>query len=193
MDGLPINEIAGRLKITRKTVYNAIDKALGVGPIAALGDLSGRGVKAVIGDDAKSWVLSLACQSPREHGYANQVWSYSLLAKQVQKDCMRQGYSSLQKTGKSVVHGILDKAGIKAQTINYYLESREAEFDRKMAALLVVYKEEELSNAPGEKQERKHVTICYDEKPGDTGHKKHGRPAYARCWKAAHHRKGLRI
>jgi transposase len=166
MDGLPIKEIADKLNITRKTVYNSIDKSLGLGPIAALDDLSGRGVKAVIGDDAKSWVLSLACQSPRDYGYANEVWSYSLLAKQIQKDCVAQGYPSLQKAGKSVVHGILEKAGIKPHKISYYLERRDEEFDKKMAEVLVVYKEVELSNAIGQKEERKHVTISYDEKPG---------------------------
>lgn len=166
MDGLPINEISGKLDVTRKTVYNCIDKALALGPVAALDDLSGRGVKAVIGDDAKSWVLSMACQSPRDYGYANEVWSFSLLAGQVRKDCVAQGYPSLQKAGKSVVHGIMKKAGIKPHKISYYLEKRDEEFERKMAEVLVVYKEVELSNAPDQKEERKHVTISYDEKPG---------------------------
>ncbi len=102
-------------------------------------------------NDAKSWVLSLACQSPRDHGYANEVWSYSLLVKQVQKDCMAQGYPGLQK------------AGIKPHKISYYPERRDEEFDRKMAEVLVVNKEVEMYNAPGEKEERKHVTISYDD------------------------------
>ncbi|HXL54996.1 MAG TPA: IS630 family transposase [Chitinophagaceae bacterium] len=166
MDGFPINEISGELSITRKTVYNCIDKALGFGPIAALADLSGRGVKGAISDDAKSWVLSVACQSPRDYGYANEVWSYSLLAKQIQKDCITQGYSNLKKAGKSVVHGILEKAGIKPHKISYYLERRDEEFDRKMAEVLVVYKEVQMANASDQKEERKQVTISYDEKPG---------------------------
>lgn len=166
IDGIAINEISDKLSITRKTVYNCIDKALGFGPIAALDDLSGRGVKAVISDDAKSWVLSVACQSPRNYGHANEVWSYSLLAKQIQKDCIIQGYPNLKKAGKSVVHGILQKAGIKPHKISYYLERRDEEFDRKMAEVLVVYKEVQMVNASDQKDERKHVTISYDEKPG---------------------------
>ena len=166
MEGYAINEISGKLSVTRKTVYNCIDKALGFGPIAALGDLSGRGVKAAISDDAKSWVLSVACQSPRDYGYANEVWSYSLLSKQIQKDCIAQGYSNLKKAGKSVVHGILEKAGIKPHKISYYLERRDKEFERKMAEVLVVYKEVQMSNTSDQKGERKKVTISYDEKPG---------------------------
>ncbi|MEO6684385.1 MAG: IS630 family transposase [Dyadobacter sp.] len=171
MDSLPINEIANKLNITRKTVYNCIDKALGFGAIAALSDLSGRGVKAVIGDDAKSWVISVACQSPRDYGHANEVWSYSLLSKQIQKDCLAKGYPQLQNAGKSVLHGILEKTGIKPHKISYYLERRDEEFDRKMAEVLVVYKEVELCNiaeqtASSAAEERKCATISYDEKPG---------------------------
>jgi len=166
MDGLPINSISLELGITRKTVYNCVDKALGFGPIAALEDLSGRGVRAVISDDAKSWVVSVACQSPRDFGYANEVWSFSLLSKQVQKDCMTQGYPNLKKASKSVVHGILEKAGIKPHKISYYLQNRDTEFDRKMAEVLVVYKEVEMYRHSAQKQERKQVMISYDEKPG---------------------------
>ena len=166
MDGLSINLISGELSVTRKTVYNCIDKALGFGPIPALDDLSGRGVRATISDDAKSWVLSVACQSPRDFGYANEVWSYSLLAKQIQKDCIAQGYHNLKKAGKSVVHGILGKAGIKPHKIRYYLEKRDEEFDRKMAEVLVIYKEVEMVNTSEQKEKRKQVTISYDEKPG---------------------------
>lgn len=166
MDGFSINLISGELSVTRKTVYNCIDKALGFGAIPALDDLSGRGVRATISDDAKSWVLSVACQSPRDFGYANEVWSYSLLAKQIQKDCITQGYHSLKKAGKSVVHGILEKAGIKPHKIRYYLEKRDQEFDRKMAEVLVVYKEVEMVNTSEQKEKRRQVTISYDEKPG---------------------------
>jgi transposase len=166
MEGFAIIEISDELGITRKTVYNCIDKALGFGPIAALDDLSGRGVRATISDDAKSWVLSVACQSPRDYGHANEVWSYSLLAKQIQKDCIAQGYPKLKKAGKSVVHGILEKAGIKPHKISYYLEKRDEEFERKMAEVLVVYKEVQMSNTSEQKEARKQVTISYDEKPG---------------------------
>lgn len=89
-----------------------------------------------------------------------------MLAKQIQKDCILQGYPNLKKAGKSVVHGILEKAGIKPHKISYYLERRDEEFDRKMAEVLVVYKEVQMVNASDQKDERKHVIISYDEKPG---------------------------
>ena len=168
---MPIKEIAIKLNITRNTVYTCIDKALGFGPITALEDLSGRGVKAVISEDAKSWVISVACQSPRDYGYVNEVWSYSLLSKQIQKDCQLKGYPQLQNAGKSVLHGILAKTGIRPHKISYYLERRDEEFGRKMAEVLVVYKEVELCNVAEQtssstRDDRKYTTISYDEKPG---------------------------
>lgn len=166
MEGLAINEIAETLSVTRKTVYKCIDKALSFGPVAALNDLSGRGIKPVITDDAKTWVLSVACQSPRDYGHANEVWSYRLLSEQIQKDCLKQGYPNLAKAGKSFIHGVLENTGIKPHKISYYLEKRDEEFDRKMAEVLVVYKEVEMLNTGKQKEERKQAMISYDEKPG---------------------------
>ena len=55
------------------------NKALALGAIAALKDLPGRGVKPVITDDAKSWVLSIACNKPADYGYSYETWTYRLL------------------------------------------------------------------------------------------------------------------
>lgn len=171
MEGKPIAEIAKEVGLSRQSIYEAVDKAIAFGPLAALNDLSGRGAPAEITDDDKAWVLSIACQSPKEFGYAHELWTISLLAEFVRAQSKGSGHPSLQKAGKSVIHGILNKAGIKPHKIRYYLERRDAEFDSKMAEVLAVYKEVEIINAEEEKNAnardgRKTTVISYDEKPG---------------------------
>ena len=133
--------------------------------MTALKDLPGRGVKPKITDDAKSWVLSTACTSPKEIGYANELWTYSLLISHIRKTCNDNGHECLSKIGKGVLNGILTKENIRPHKINYYLEKRDPEFKSKMAIVLHVYKEVTMIN-DGEIKQKKEATISYDEKPG---------------------------
>lgn len=172
MDNNPVSEIARSVGLSRESIYSNIDKALAFGPIAALDDLSGRGVSAEISDADKAWVVNLACSSPKDHGYANELWTYSLLARHIKENCVAKGYPRLKNAGKSFVHGVLDKEGIKPHKITYYLERRDENFEEKMAQVLSVYKEVQLINVGEQGQEgqemseRNHTTVSYDEKPG---------------------------
>ena len=165
MDNQTITSIANDCNTNRPLVERCIDKAIAFGVMVALKDLPGRGIKPTITDDAKSWVLSIACTPPKELGFANEVWTYSLLIKHIRKICNENGYECLGKIGKGVLNGILTKGNIKPHKINYYLEKRDPEFESKMATVLYVYKEVLMIN-DGETKREKHVTISYDEKPG---------------------------
>lgn len=172
MDADPVSAISKVVGLSRESVYACIDKALAFGPIAALNDLAGRGAPSEITDEDKAWLLSVACQQPKELGYSNEIWTVSLLAKHIRKVCVEKGHPALERAGKSLVHGILDKAGIKSHKISYYLERRDPLFEEKMAQVLAVYKEvelinsQEMSNDAQPTETRKRTTIYYDEKPG---------------------------
>jgi transposase len=64
------------------------------------------------------------------------------------------------------LHTILSKSNIKPHKIDYYLENRDPDFDRKMTNVLFVYKEVEMQNEIADKSQQTSVTISYDEKPG---------------------------
>ena len=170
MEHTPVAQISKEVGLSRESVYSALDKAFAFGPIAGLKDLSGRGASPEISDEDKAWVIHLACSSPGDYEYAYEVWTYNLLAKHIQKTCEAEGYPKLKNAGKSLVHGILDKAGIKPHKITYYLEKRDEKFEEKMAQVLAVYKEIQLTNILEEEKRsdssRKHTTVSYDEKPG---------------------------
>ena len=164
--GKKVTEIARELKSNRPAVERTIDRALSFGPLQALRDLSRPGRPAKIPDDAKTWVLSLACQKPKDLGYAAETWTYSALIKHVKAHCEKEGYPSLSKLGKGRLNAILSKGNIKPHKIRYYQERRDPDFDVKMTDVLYVYKEVQLLNEQPSSAERNSTTISYDEKPG---------------------------
>jgi len=166
MEGRTITGIARSLNTNRPLVDRCINKAIAFGAITALKDLPGRGVKPKITDDAKSWVLSIACQSPKELGYAHETWTYSLLRQHIRENCHQAGYRVLSKIDKGVLNKILSQGNIKPHKISYYLEKRDPEFEVKMANVLQVYKEIALINENPADENRKITTLSYDEKPG---------------------------
>ena len=70
-DGRRITDIAREMATTRPLVERVIDKALAFDPLQALKDLPRPGRAPKVSDDAKSWVLSVACCKPKELGYAH--------------------------------------------------------------------------------------------------------------------------
>ena len=143
-DGESVSSIARRLRTNRPKVERCIDKALELGPMTALEDLPGRGRSPAITAEARAWLISLACQKPKELGYSYELWTTRLLAKHARAHCHEAGHPSLQRIGRGTVSKILTKNEIRPHKIVYYLEKRDPEFDVKMAQVLHVYKEVEL-------------------------------------------------
>ena len=132
---------------------------------AGLSDLYHRPHDPVITPDAKAWVVSLACTSPKDLGMAAELWTRSALATYVRSHASATGHPSLQKAVKATVHRILEEQTLKLHKITYYLEKKDPEFDRKMREVLMVYREVTLGEqrtADG----RPIITVSVDEKPG---------------------------
>src|SRR5450755_2009532 len=66
--GESIASIGRRLGMTRLSVSKWVAKALAVGPMAALKDSYHRPKEPAIGDDAKAWVVHVACSKPKDLG-----------------------------------------------------------------------------------------------------------------------------
>src|SRR6266851_3314460 len=79
-DGETVSAIARRLRTNRPRVERCIDKALQVGPLAALDDLPRSGKPATITPEARTWVISLACDKPTTYGYSYELWTTDLLS-----------------------------------------------------------------------------------------------------------------
>jgi transposase len=164
-EGLTVSAIAAELHTNRPRVERCISKALDLGVRAALKDLPGRGRPMAMNDEDKAWVVSLACQKPKDLGYAQELWTMRLLAKHVQKHSAEAGHPALRKLGRGTVSKILSAHPVKPHKIQYYLERRDPDFKAKMTEVLHVYKDVEVWRKEGLPPEVVGV-LSYDEKPG---------------------------
>jgi transposase len=163
-DGRSISEIARTLRTTRPRVERCIDKALQLGPMAGLADLPGRGRKASIPTEARAWVVSLACQKPKDLGYPHELWTTALLMQHVRAHCQEAGHPELGRLARGTVSKILTHSQVRPHKISYYLERRDPDFEEKMAQVLCVYREVEALRAAGGSSLV--AVLSYDEKPG---------------------------
>ena len=99
--GETITGIARAMEITRKSVRKWIDKALAMGAEAALKDAYHRPHPPVITEQARAWVIHLACSKPKDLGYAAELWTRSLLAQHVRREAMQAGHPSLSRAAKA--------------------------------------------------------------------------------------------
>jgi transposase len=164
-EGQTVSAIATALHTNRPKVERCVSKALELGVRAALRDLPGRGRRRSITDEDSTWVVNLACQKPKDLGYAQELWTTRLLAKHIQKHCMADGHPQLQKLGRGTVSKILSAHPVKPHKIQYYLERRDPEFKAKMIEVLHVYRDVELWRKTSLPPEVVGV-LSYDEKPG---------------------------
>src|SRR5206468_6301273 len=103
----------------------------------------------VITDDAKAWVVHLACSKPKELGYAAEVWTRSALARHVRQYARAEGHASLAHAAKATVHRILAEQPLHPEKVKYYLERRDPNFEARMREVLLVYQEVALQNQNG--------------------------------------------
>lgn len=68
--GMTIAIIVRKYGTNQPLVERTVDKAIEFGPIAALDDLLRSGRPSEITDDAKAWVVSIACEYPTKLGFA---------------------------------------------------------------------------------------------------------------------------
>jgi transposase len=164
--GENVSRIARALKTTRPSVVKWIDKALQMGVTVGMKDTPHKPREAVITDNAKAWVVHLACSKPKEFGYAAELWTRSALARHVRKHAAEAGFPALDKAGKATVQRILASQALQPHKVRYYLERRDPEFERKMRDVLLVYQEVALQNAGQGHLQPMVVTVSVDEKPG---------------------------
>jgi transposase len=164
-EGQTVSAVAQALHTNRPRVERCVAKALELGVRAALRDLPGRGRRRSMGDEDRTWVIDLACQKPKDLGYAQELWTTRLLAKHIRSRCVEAGHPQLQKLGRGTVSKILAAHPVKPHKIQYYLERRDPEFKPKMTEVLHVYRDVELWRHNGLPPQIVGV-LSYDEKPG---------------------------
>ena len=167
-DGRSPTEIWRAQGVSKPTIYKCIDKALAAGVAVGLRDRYHRAHAPEISEEAKAWVVNLACCKPKDFGLAAELWTISALAAYVAAEAVGAGFPRLARAGKSTVWRILDEREIKPHRVRYYLEARDRAFEKKMAEVLVVYREVSLYRAEAVHDARPQAiySVSVDEKPG---------------------------
>ena len=161
--------VGQRLRVHHQTAQRCVERAVAYGALAALDDRPRPGKEPTITPEAKAWLVSLACDKAKDHGYPHELWTTRLLARHAREHGPAVGHDCLARLVQGTVCKILGQEEIKPHKVRYYLENRDAEFEQKMAEVLCVYREVEvLKKAPAKSKRRgKPVGIVsYDEKPG---------------------------
>lgn len=167
--GKSITAIQRITGVSRETIYKYIGKALVLGPEEALKDAPRQPKEPTITEDAKMWVVNIACTKPKDNNYAAELWTLSLLAQHAREHAPKAGYACLARAAKATIHRILKEHPVQPHKIRYYLEKRDPEFQRKMEEVLIVYQEVNLQNKQDDSKEPQNsrtITVSIDEKPG---------------------------
>ncbi len=165
--------VGQRVGVHHQTVQRCIERALAYGPLMALDDRPRPGKEPTITPEAKAWLVSLACDKAKDHGYPHELWTTRLLARHAREHGAAAGHGCLANLVQGTVCKILGQEEVKPHKVRYYLERRDAEFEQKMAEVLCIYREVQVLKKAATKakkrsnKSRKPVAIVsYDEKPG---------------------------
>src|ERR1700676_3741479 len=161
--------VGQRLGVHHQTVQRCVERALAYGALAAIEDRSRPGKEPVITPEAKAWLVSLACDKAKEHGYPHELGTTRLLARHAREHGPTAGHKCLGRLGQGTGCKILGDEEINPQKGRYYLERRDAESEQKMAEVLCVYREVQVlkrAAAKSRKAIKRVAIVSYDEKPG---------------------------
>src|ERR1700721_1826292 len=107
--------VGQKLGVHHQTVQRCVERALAYGALAALDDRPRPGKEPTITPEAKAWLVSLACDKAKEHGYPHELWTTRLLARHARERGPAAGHESLAHLGQGTGGKILKKAAAKSK------------------------------------------------------------------------------
>src|ERR1022692_1569425 len=165
--------VGQRLGVHHQTVQRCVERALAYGPLIALDDRPRPGKEPTITPEAKAWLVSLACDKAKDHGYPHELWTTRLLARHAREQGAAARHGCLANLVQGTVCKILGQEEIKPHKVRYHLERRDSDFEQKMAEVLCVYREVRVLKKAAAKAKKKAkkpgkpmAIVSYDEKPG---------------------------
>lgn len=170
-EGKTDKAVADNLSISVNTVRRCVDRYLSNGLNLALFDDERSGRPVEITDDAKAWIISIACQKPCDLGYAAELWTLAALHRHIRENAEKAGFIRLKTVTKPWLQKYLKSMDIKPFKIKYYIEKKDPDFENKMHEVLMVYKQVEMQfdengNIIVPENGTMVHTLSYDEKPG---------------------------
>ncbi len=109
-----------------------VKKALALGPRRALEDLPRAGRPPRITAETRAWIVSLACQKPKDLGWAPECWTESLRARYVREHAAPAGHPSAGQIQQGTLSKLLAAQDLDPHRVRYYLQREDPHFDAKM-------------------------------------------------------------
>src|SRR6202011_5716417 len=105
--------VGQRVGVHHQTVQRCVERALAYGPLTAIEDRPRPGKEPVIAREAKARVVSLACETVKEHGNPQELRSTRLLPPHARDHGRAAGHKALAKLVQMMVCKILSLEEIK--------------------------------------------------------------------------------
>ena len=118
-DGRSISTISRERSMSRSAVNRIVNRALEVGAVTALEDRPRSGRPTRLTKQARAWLVSLACQKPKDLGYPHELWTVDLLAGHARNNCSEAGHPSLSEIAGGTVSKILKRNKIRPHKVRY--------------------------------------------------------------------------
>src|SRR5580692_5872415 len=78
--------VGRQLGVHHQTVQRCIERAVAYGSLAALDDRPRPGKEPTITPEAKAWLVSMAGDKAKDHGYPHELWTTRLLARHAREN-----------------------------------------------------------------------------------------------------------
>ena len=95
--------VGQKVGVHHQTVERCVERALAYGPLAALKDRPRPGKEPTITPEAKAWLVSLACDKAKDHGYPHELWTTRLLARHARENAPAAGHECLANLAQGTV------------------------------------------------------------------------------------------
>jgi hypothetical protein len=102
--------------------------------MAALDDSPRPGREPVITDEARTFVVDLACRKAKDLSYPHELWTTRLLAKHIREHGPAVGHACLAKLAQGTLGKILGRRAVKPHKLRYYVERRDRAFEARSCA-----------------------------------------------------------
>jgi transposase len=147
--GIVYTVISDEVGLSTKSVRNTIYKYHTYGIHGALSDTPRSGRPAVIDDEAKTWVIDLACHKPKEvclpgdeaHTRPEELWTIKTLTGHIHATCEQAGHKCLKNVSGSTVWNILKSHKLHPNRVKYWLQQTDPKHEEKQKKVIGVYRE----------------------------------------------------
>src|SRR2546421_7073084 len=184
------------LGVHHQTVERCVERALAYGALPALDDRPHPGKEPVITPEAKAWLVSLACDKAKEHGYPHELWTTRLLARHAREHGPTAGHECLAKLVQGTVCKILGQGRNQAAQGALLSGTSRCRVRAEDGGGSV-----RLSRGPGSEESRRQVAQSHQasgdrflrRKAGNPGHRNDGTRFAAQARRPRHLCPGLRV